>query len=355
MSNYPEHISAPVLVTGATGYVAGWVIKQLLAEGFTVHAAVRDPNNPEQLKYLNQLAETSPGTIQFFKSDLLEAGSYAKAMKGCEVVFHTASPFRISVQDPQKDLIEPAQLGTKNVLEQANQTDSVKRVVVTSSCAAIYGDNADLNTAQGHQFTEADWNESSSLTHQPYSYSKTLAEKEAWKIFKAQNRWDLVTINPSLVVGPGINPFATSESFSLIKQFGDGKMKSGMVNLSIGAVDVRDVATAHLAAAFNPAAKGRYIVSGFNTSFPEFAEILRNRFGESYPFPKKSIPKWLVWLIGPTLSKGITRQYIARNIGLPFLADNTKGIQELGLHYRPLETSLVEMFQQMIDSGVLAN
>jgi uncharacterized protein YbjT (DUF2867 family) len=89
MSNYPEHISAPLLVTGATGYVAGWVIKQLLEEGFTVHAAVRDPNNPEKLKYLNQLGEAPPGTIQFFKSDLLEAGSYANAMKDCEVVFHS--------------------------------------------------------------------------------------------------------------------------------------------------------------------------------------------------------------------------------------------------------------------------
>ena len=134
----------PVLVTGATGYVAGWLVKRLLEQGMTVHAAVRDPSNTDKLRYLNALADRAPGPIEYFASDLLEQGSYAEAMQGCEVVFHTASPFTLAVSDPQKDLIEPAQLGTRNVLEQANQTETVQRVVVTSSCAAIYGDNADL-------------------------------------------------------------------------------------------------------------------------------------------------------------------------------------------------------------------
>ena len=120
------------------------------------------------------------------------------------------------------------------------------------------------------------------------------------------------------MVGPGISPFATSASFDLIKQFGDGTMKSGMVDLSIGAVDVRDVAAAHIAAGFSAAANGRYIVSSYNTSFPEFAQILKEQFGDAYPFPKSTLPKWMVWMIGPFLSKGTTRQFIARNIGFPF-------------------------------------
>ncbi len=353
MAALTYNTSAPVLVTGATGYVAGWIVKGLLDKGFTVHAAVRNPNNTEKLKYLNELAERSSGTIQYFQSDLLQQGSYAEAMQGCEVVFHTASPFTLDTENPQKELIEPAQLGTRNVLEQANRTESVKRVVVTSSCAAIYGDNADLELVAGDSFTENDWNTTSSLSHQPYSYSKVLAEKEAWKIAKAQDRWQLVVINPSLVLGPGINPYATSASFSLVQQFGDGTMKSGMVDLGIGAVDVRDVADAHMAAAFNPDAKGRYIVSGHNTDFPEFAEILRDNFGETYPLPQKTLPKWLVWIVGPFLAKNTTRKYIARNIGLPFRADNSKSTQSLGLSYRPLKASLVEMFQQLVDSGLI--
>lgn len=346
--------SAPVLVTGATGYVAGWLVKRLLEAGFTVHAAVRNPDKIEKLKYLNAIAAQTPGTIQYFKSDLLLEGSYAAAMKGCHVVFHTASPFTMTVDNPQKDLIEPAQLGTRNVLQQANQTESVKRVVVTSSCAAIYGDNVDIQQTQNGVLTEADWNTSSSLTHQSYSLSKTLAEQEAWKIAKTQNRWDLVTVNPSLVIGPGINPFATSESFALIKQFGDGTMKVGAADYRIGLVDVRDVAQAHMAAAFSPNAQGRYITSGYDSSFPEIAQILRETFGTAYPFPTQTLPKPFVWLLGPFVDKNITRKLVARNVGIPFAADNSKGVRELGMSYRPLKPSLTEMFQQLIDTGLLS-
>lgn len=353
MTHSTYDTSAPILVTGATGYVAGWLVKLLLKEGFTVHAAVRDPANTTKLQYLNVLAEQSPGHIRYFKSDLLTAGSYAEAMQECSVVFHTASPFTIAVDNPQKDLIEPAQLGTRNVLEQANQTNSVQRVVVTSSCAAIYGDGADLEQVEGDLFTEADWNTTSSLSHQPYCYSKTLAEKEAWKIAKAQDRWDLVTINPSLVLGPGINPFATSESFTLIKQLGDGTMKMGVPDYRIGAVDVRDVATAHMAAGFTPSAQGRHITSGHDTNFPEMAKILRDHFGDTYPFPKSILPKTLVWLIGPLLDSNMTRKIIDRNIGVSFGLDNRKSIRKLGLTYRPLATSLSDMFQQLIDHSIV--
>ena len=68
MPDIKYNTSAPVLVTGATGYVVGWLVKRLLDEGFTVHAAVRDPAKTEKLKYLNRLAEHSPGNIQYFKA-----------------------------------------------------------------------------------------------------------------------------------------------------------------------------------------------------------------------------------------------------------------------------------------------
>ena len=155
--------SSPVLVTGATGYVAGHIIQRLLEAGVTVHAAVRDPTRKEKLKFLSELAEHLPGEIKYFKSDLLDEGSYCEAMQGCSIVFHTASPFTIDVKDPQKDLVDPAVLGTRNVLEEASRTDSVRRVVLTSSCAAIYGDNADCRAAPGGILTEEAWNTTSSL------------------------------------------------------------------------------------------------------------------------------------------------------------------------------------------------
>ncbi len=344
----------PVLVTGATGYVAGWLVKRLLEEGLTVHAAVRDPENKEKLKYLDAIAKEAKGKITYFKSDLLEEGSYAEAMEGCELVFHTASPFTMDVKDPQKELVEPAKLGTRNVLEQANKTASVKRVVLTSSCAAIYGDNADLKDTPNGVFTEDIWNSSSSLKHQPYSYSKTQAEQEAWRINKEQNRWDLVVINPSLVLGPAINPNAvTSESFNIVKQFGNGTMKAGAPNIGMGGVDVREVAEAHFKAGFTPEAKSRYIVSGHNSTFLEMAETLLPKYGDQYPIPKKAMPKWLLWLVGPAINKAITRKYISRNVGLPFKADNSKSVKELGINYRPLEESMNDMFRQLIDAKIV--
>ena len=345
--------AAPVMVTGATGYVAGVLVKKLLEEGLTVHAPVRDPNNPDKLQYLNAIASATPGQIKYFKADLLDEGSYAEAIAGCELVFHTASPFKIDVKDPQKELVDPAKLGTRNVLETADRTPSVKRIVLTSSCAAIYSDNADLQNTPNGIFTEEIWNTTSSLEHNPYYYSKTVAEKEAWKINQAQSRWDLVVINPSLVIGPGINPYATSESFNLIKQMGDGTLKSGAPKWGLGAVDVRDLAIAHVQAGFTPEVKGRYIISGHNTDMFAMSQTLLDKYGQDYPIPRKAVSKWLLWLIGPIVDKNMTRKVIARNINLPWKGDNSKGIRELGISYRPLAESMNDFFQQMIDNGLV--
>lgn len=344
----------PVLVTGATGYVAGWIVKRLLDAGCTVHAAVRDPGNTDKLRYLDEIAAAAPGTIEYFRADLLHEGSYAEAMAGCEVVFHTASPFVTDVADPQRDLVDPAQLGTRNVLEEANRTGTVKRVVLTSSCAAIYGDNADLKSIPGGVFTEEHWNTSSNLQHQPYSYSKTMAEREAWSMVEQQDRWDLVVINPSLVLGPGINPRGTSESFSLVRQMGDGTFKQGIPDWGMGAVDVRDLAEAHLRAGFTRRAQGRHIISGHNSSFPELAATLLPRYGDRFPIPRRVMPRWLVWLVGPMANKALTRKAVSRNIGLPWRADNTKSRRELGVTYRPLEESMNDFFAQLVDHGLVA-
>ena len=346
--------AAPIMVTGATGYVAGVLVKKLLEDGLTVHAPVRNPDNPKKLQYLNEIAATTPGTIKYFKADLLDEGSYAEAIAGCELVYHTASPFKMNINDPQKDLVDPAQLGTRNVLETANHEPSVKRVVLTSSCAAIYGDNADLQQTPHGAFTEEIWNTSSSLEHNPYAYSKTVAEQEAWKINKAQSRWDMVVINPTLVIGPGINPYATSESYSIIKRMGDGTLKSGAPRWGFGIVDVRDLAEAHYRAGFTPEAKGRNIISGHNTDMFTMSQTLLDKYGNDYPIPRKAMAKWLLWLIGPMLDKTMTRKVVARNIDLPWVGDNSKSIKELGISYRPLAESMNDFFQQMIDNGLVS-
>lgn len=338
--------SKPVLVTGATGYVAGWIVKRLLEAGVSVHAAVRDPSDTGRLKHLNALAHGSSGSIRYFKADLLEPGSYAEAMRGCGIVFHTASPFTSSVTDPQKELIDPAFLGTRNVLEEARRTGSVTRVVLTSSCAAIYTDAADCADAPNGTLTEAVWNQTASLEYQPYSYSKTVAEQEAWRLAEGAS-FKLVTINPCLVMGPAIGGKPTSESFAIVKRAGSGEFKSGAPRFGMGFVDVREVAQAHLAAAYLPQAEGRHIVCAEGSDLLSALQLLRPRFGARYPLPNRAVPKFLLWLLAPRI--GIPRQTVSRSVNVAWKADNRKSRAALGISYRPLQETMEDMFQYMID------
>jgi dihydroflavonol-4-reductase len=352
MTNPIYDTSKPALVTGATGYIAGWLVKGLLEQGITVHAAVRDPSNKEKLAHLTALVKDNPEQLKFFKADLLNDGAYDEAMAGCGVVFHTASPFTSSFKDAQKELVDPAVSGTRNVLETANRTDSVSRVVVTSSCAAIYGDAIDCQSMPNGTLTEEIWNTTSRLDHQAYSYSKTQAEKAAWDIAKAQDRWKLVVINPAFVMGPGVTLQPNSESVAVMKQLGDGTMKMGVPHFEIGIVDVRDVAEAHMRAGYIADAEGRHITSAKTMTLLEMGQTLEKKFGSKWPFPKSTAPKWLLWLVGPIANKMFTREMISKNVGHAWKADNTKSKEKLGITYRSTETAVIEMFDQMIDAGV---
>ncbi|MEM7040456.1 MAG: NAD-dependent epimerase/dehydratase family protein, partial [Bacteroidota bacterium] len=244
--------------------------------------------------------------------------------------------------------------GTANVLNSANATPSVKRVVVTSSCAAIYTDCIDCESAPGGVLTEEIWNTTASLKYQPYSLSKTLAEKKAWEMMDAQSQWDVVTINPCFVMGPTLNPGkGSSESMSVLKQLGDGTMKMGVPKMGTGIVDVRDVAEAHYRAGFTPTAKGRYITAGHNTDFLEMAQVLRPKFGAQFPLPKRALPKWLLMIVGPFANKLFTRSFIRKNVNIPWKADNSKIKKELGMKFIPLQQTMEDGFQVLIDSGVL--
>ncbi len=346
-------ITKPILVTGGSGYIASWIIKQLLDEGKAVHTTVRNLDDSKKYQHLLDMATGAKGKLEVFEADLLRDGSFDKAMQNCELVMHTASPFFIQgVKDPEKELIEPAKKGTRNVLESSNRTSSVKRVVVTSSLAAIYGDNIDCKKAPNGILTESVWNTTSNINNQPYSYSKTLAEKEAWEIAEKQDRWDLVTINPGFVLGPSLTKRTDSTSISTVIQLADGSFKSGAPELWFGIVDVRDVAKAHIKAGFVPESKGRYITCNETATYLDMGNILKAEFGTKYPFPKRKAPKLLMWLVAPKV--GVTRKFVSNNVGIPLKIDNSKSKEELGLDYIPLKQTLHDQFQQLLDDGLVS-
>jgi nucleoside-diphosphate-sugar epimerase len=322
----------PVLVTGGSGYVASWIVRYLLEDGYTVRATVRNPDKPKGLEHLHALADSHPGRLTLHKADLLDEGSFTDAMQGCELVIHTASPFLIGrIRNAQEQLVRPALEGTRNVLASVDATDSVKRVVLTSSVVAIHGDNADMSGKK--QLTEADWNTTSTENHQPYPYSKTVAEREAWAIQGRQDRWDLVTIHPGLVLGPALTTVSVSGSMTTMQHFTDLSMAAGAPALEMGVVDVRDVARAHLSAGFTPRAHGRYITNAETISMLRIGKILRRAYGPSLSFPRIELPKILVKIGAPTA--GLTRKFVDLNVGWPLAFDNTRTRKELGIEFRP--------------------
>lgn len=342
-----------VLVTGASGYIAGWIIKYLLEAGHTVHATVRDPNKPASVNHLLKIAEQASGTLKLFKADLLTMGSFDEAVQGCEIVMHTASPFVLEgFTDANEALVRPAVEGTRNVLNAVNACPSVRRVVLTSSVASVCGDNIDILQTEQGIFTEEHWNTTSSVDHNPYQYSKVAAEREAWKIQQAQSRWDMVTINPAMVYGPSLTSGSQSASIDTLVQMGDGRLRTGVPKLIYGVVDVREVAQAHILAAFSPQASGRYILNASELTMLEIAKILRDKFGNAYPFPRMEVPTFVVWAFGPLMGP-ITRDFVKRNVGQPLKFDNRRSREHLGVQYRPVAETFIEHFQQVIDDGLL--
>lgn len=161
----------------------------------------------------------------------------------------------------------------------------------------------------------------------------------------------MVTIHPGLVLGPSLTSASDSASLSTMKQFTDGTLLAGAPDLTMGVVDVRDVADAHLRAGFTPEAHGRYIANADSLTLLQIGKILRRRYGQLYPFPRMTAPKVIIKAIAPVV--GLTRKFVDLNVGYPLAFDNSRSRDELGLTYRPLEQTITEHFQQMIDDGLV--
>jgi len=336
-------------VSGAGGFIASWIVDGLLARGHRVRGTVR--NAAKGAPHLQQLAGADD-RLALCSADLLREGSFDSAVAGCDAVVHTASPYRLHVKDPQADLVEPAVKGTLNVLEACAKAPSIRRVVLTSSMAAVTDE-----PENGKVLTEADWNTKSTLERNPYYYSKTLAERAAWDfVAERKPQFDLVVINPFFVMGPSLTPELNSTN----KVFADILKGSypGILSLSWGMVDVRDVAESHIRALELQAANGRYLCAHDVVPMRTLAGWMRE-FGyeENYKIPSLSLDNAIgdvVARLGSYAQPKGVGEYLRTHLGRTPCYDTAKLRQELGIGFRPVKQSVRETLADLEEWGHLS-
>ena len=337
----------PVCVTGASGFIAAHIVRQLLEQGYSVRGTVR--KSPKNYPFLLGLPGASE-RLELVEADLLSNGAYDRAIEGCDYVMHTASPYQINVKNPQTDLVDPAVNGTETVLESCLKSSSIKRVIFTSSIAAIT-DEPDSTKV----FNEKDWNTMSSLERNPYHYSKTLAERDAWDfIMRKRPTFDLVAINPFMVVGPSLGP-SLNTSNQILRDILIGVYPC-IMDINWGFVAVQDAAQSHILAMETETASGRYLCSGEAMDMKTLVALLSSSGFDAYSLPKLDLSGKIGSLLMKVLSFTQPRNtgvYIRTNIGRTMRYDNAKIKRELGISFKPVKESIIDAVKDMVQWGHL--
>ena len=331
-----------VLVTGATGYIGLHCIHQLLNQGYAVNGSVRSPERKDEIFQALQNHNTSTENLNIFTFDLNDDEGWDEGMEGCDYLLHVASPIALENHD-EDFFVKPAVAGVNRAMKFAKK-HNVKKVVLTSSVAAIY------ETMESKSYyDENDWSDPENPAISHYSKSKTLAERAAWEFVENENYpFELAVINPALVIGPSLSG-DLGESNKAIEMVATGKMPVA-VPLQFGYVDVRDVAAAHILAMQNPASNGeRFALAEKDLWYGDVAKVLRdNGFDKA---PTLAVPVWLAKILA-IFSKELKLAvpYLGR---LRSVKNTSKAKDILGWNPRPAEESIVEIAQQIQDMGLI--
>jgi nucleoside-diphosphate-sugar epimerase len=330
----------PVLVTGATGYIASHLIKILLERGHKVRGTVRSLSNKSKYEFLYRLAPEKNDNLTLIEADLTDRASWSAAVEGVEYIFHVASPIPPYVPKDEMELIGPAVEGTVNVLEAAVEKGA-KKVIVTSSCLSIFVGN------EQKVCTEEDWSDEANCP--AYPKSKVKAEKAAWDFYeKNKDKIEITVVNPIMVLGPVFTEHKNSSEV-LLAEIMKGTYP-GIFPFRFGIVDVRDAAEGHYKAMFTKDTAGkRYALSAGSWSMEQVITCLKDEFGKSgYEINDKHVTAEEVKASGNAVAQ---RQ--VPMIGKDIRVNNERSVKELGMKYFEIRQTVVDMANSLIKHGVI--
>ncbi|KAG2723367.1 hypothetical protein I3760_02G167500 [Carya illinoinensis] len=272
-----------VCVTGGTGYIGSWLIMRLLERGYSVQATMRsNPGHTKDIGFLTGLPGASE-KLQIFNADLSIPESFSAAIEGCSGVFHVATPIDFEDKEPEEIVTKRSIDGALGILNACLNSQTVKRVIYTSSSAAVLYSGEDVDDEVDESvWSDVDFIKWLKIYGGSYAISKTLTERAVLEFGEKHGlELDIVTIIPSLVIGPFICPkLPSSISVALAMILGNEDAYSFLALIASSMVHVDDLARAHIFLLEYPNAKGRYICSSDGMSIQQMSEFLAHNYPE---------------------------------------------------------------------------
>lgn len=317
---------ARFFVTGATGFVGGEIVKQLIGRGHQVAALVRSPESAGILKALN---------VELHKGDITDRESLRAPMSSADGVFHVAARYKVGVVDPQGERTNVE--GTRNVLETMKEM-GIARGVYTSTLA-VFSDTHGAVPDESYRYDGPHLSE--------YDRTKWKAHYEVALPMMAAGL-PLTIVMPGLVYGPGDTSGMHAALVGLLR----GRLPMTPAQTAFCWAHVEDTARGHILAMEKGTPGETYIISGprhaFDEAFDLVARLAKVRAPFVHPGPRiLRTAAVLMGLVGRfvNLPPTFTPEGLRVLAGTTYFGSNEKAVRQLGFTARPLEEGMEQTLE----------